>query len=220
MNTLRECSACNWKYPPTYPKSHCKFCGGEVIGMYITAASLTTERTCSTCEKTLPIEQFGKAIVGNRFGYRYSCKACEIKRFNAPHRKNSDTRKAARQRAYERSRERVEKIYEKWLETSDLPFKVLSEKEWLQTCKYFNGCAICGNEIIEARAFFVPFKDGGKYAAWNMIPVCGTCGTESTMKSNPFKWLKGVNAKTLGLTTERAEKIVEYLEQQIARAKV
>lgn len=111
----------------------------------------------------------------------------------------------------------MHKKYEDWLDRTNASFKILSESEWYAACKHFGGCAICGNESIEARAFFVPFGDGGRYTAWNIIPACGKCGVEAKINDNPFKWMTGLNAKNVGLTTERANKIIAYLEQQIEK---
>lgn len=53
---------------------------------------------------------------------------------------------------------------------------VLSEKEWLRTCGFFNGCAICGGPI-EMRGKFFHSRRGGAYTPWNVIPLCEYCGT-------------------------------------------
>lgn len=54
------------------------------------------------------------------------------------------------------------------------PVVALTEKGWLQTCKYFNGCAVCGG-AIEVRTLFFPSSMGGAYTAWNVIPLCEQC---------------------------------------------
>lgn len=220
MNTLRKCLTCNWEYPPTYNRNKCKYCGGSFDVPYISGPRLPTEVKCLKCLETKPADQFNLMRHRGRLKHRDYCKSCEKLRHKERQKRNPETYKASVRRRYLAAVDRINKKYEEWLETSDVPFKVLSEKEWLDTCRYFGGCAVCGSDAIEARTFFVPFKEGGKYAAWNMIPVCGTCGTEATLTSNPFKWLKGANARKLGMTPERAVKIVDYLEQQIERARL
>ena len=58
------------------------------------------------------------------------------------------------------------------------PVVVLTEKEWLNICKYFNGCALCGGPI-QVRALFFPSSRGGAYTPWNVIPLCEKCRLSS-----------------------------------------
>ena len=110
-----------------------------------------------------------------------------------------------------------------WLEKlQKLPFKVMNEEEWLETCRYFGGCAICGNEYIETRHFFIPFEEGGRYAVWNMIPLCGSCAAGLPKSiGNPFKWFDKYfgNAEALGLNEERKNKLVSYLYNKMKEGK-
>lgn len=66
----------------------------------------------------------------------------------------------------------------------------LTEEEWLEACRYFEGCAYCGSEDISTRGFLIPFKDGGEYAAWNVLPLCDKCGTRSIRQPNIFRTFK------------------------------
>jgi len=111
--------------------------------------------------------------------------------------------------------------YADWLDLTNVEFKLMSEQEWLATCAYFDGCAICGEEYIETREFFVKFVEGGRYASWNMFPMCSNCATKVRLAANPFIWLDDYlgAAKKLGLTEERKQKLLEYFILQIERMK-
>lgn len=98
------------------------------------------------------------------------------------------------------------------------PHKTLTEEEWLEACKHFGGCAYCGNPHIESRSMFIPFKDGGRYCAWNIIPACEECETRQKTIPNPFmrmdqKFSRGNHetAKKYGYTLEKLQRIVDYL---------
>jgi hypothetical protein len=107
------------------------------------------------------------------------------------------------------------------MDMSKIDFKPMSENEWLSVCAYFEGCAICGEEHIETRQFLVPFKDGGRYASWNILPMCEKCSGVAKKYDNPFRWLhKSLgNAYKMGLTDERKNKILEYFILQMERCK-
>lgn len=109
--------------------------------------------------------------------------------------------------------------YSEWLDLTKLDFKLLSEDDWLKACAYFDGCAICGNDHIEAREFLVGFQEGGRYTAWNIFPMCGRCAKLARQTANPFIWLDSYlgTAKKLGLTEERKQRLLEYFVLQIER---
>lgn len=99
------------------------------------------------------------------------------------------------------------------------PIRMLTEEEWLEACRYFGKCAICNNDEITTRAFFVPFSMGGRYAAWNIIPMCDHCATEYKKEQNPFiKYNKKLLAKYTRLEKRGLEdinKVFEYLERKL-----
>ena len=66
------------------------------------------------------------------------------------------------------------------------PIKTLTEDEWIRACAHFGSCATCGASSIDARGMFIPFKFGGRYAAWNIIPLCDKCATAIKFQHNPF----------------------------------
>lgn len=80
----------------------------------------------------------------------------------------------ARDNRYKR-RLLAKEMYSKWLiESKDFKKTLLTETEWLMTCKVFKGCAICHGHI-EIREFVIPYVNGGKYIQGNIIPLCIKC---------------------------------------------
>ena len=124
---------------------------------------------------------------------------------------------------YEAQKEKVTKSLNDWLaliEQVPKPIKTLTEKQWLDTCSYFKKCAYCSNEAITARSFFISFKLGGRYAAWNIIPVCDKCALQNKRQQNP--WIK-YNPITISNAAPTAEKyclkhITEYLHVRLMEA--
>jgi len=63
----------------------------------------------------------------------------------------------------------------KWrLVIAAAPKIIMTEKEWLKACAFFNGCALCGGPI-EARAKYFPKYLNGDHTAWNILPMCDDC---------------------------------------------
>jgi len=69
------------------------------------------------------------------------------------------------------------------------PMQILTEEDWLEACNYFNKCALCTEQEIDVRKFFIRFEDGGKYTPWNIIPACELCATDLRIQHNPFRYL-------------------------------
>lgn len=86
--------------------------------------------------------------------------------------------------------------------------KTLTEDQWIEAVKYFDGCAICGSESIDTRGYFIPFKYGGRYCNWNIIPMCEKCATNA--KRTPGYFLVSRPVDML--------KIIDYLEERIDAA--
>lgn len=145
------------------------------------------------------------------------CKPCILERTKKYAKDNPDKPRAAMARKRERANNISEAKYEKWLKLTELHFKPVTEEQWIEACSYFEGCAICGEEHIESRQFFVPFEEGGRYAAWNIFPMCGKCSTYARKIKNPFKWIDRSigTASLLGLTPERSERLQAYLLSKI-----
>ena len=66
------------------------------------------------------------------------------------------------------------------------PLKTLTQDEWISACIHFGKCAVCRNESVDARSFFIHYSLGGRYAAWNVIPVCEKCAIALRRQQNPF----------------------------------
>lgn len=202
MSITRACQHCKWKFPETYKKRVCMFCEGPMDTF-----------KCYKCK-----EWFHHTDMRPKNDY---CKQCELDRRNVQRRKRPHLAAATYQRKlYKYNKEEMDAM-EKLSEVRDMSYKPLTEEEWLTVCSYFDGCAICGSEFIESRSFFLPVRKGGRYTAWNVILTCGTCA-EATMTNtykNPFRWLKSDTAIQLGLTQARANKLKNYLMNQIEKVK-
>lgn len=122
-------------------------------------------------------------------------------------------------------RSKAEELFNKWLyDVSKIqkPYTTLTEDQWLEACKYFKGCAYCGKPDIDARSMFIPFKHGGRYCNWNIIPSCESCENINTSSENPFlymdrKLMRGKTnaAKKCNFTEERLHNIAEYLHSKM-----
>lgn len=206
----RTCPGCGWEYPFSFTKTKCKSCKTQF-----------TEQICVGCKELKPTETFRKYKSGKNKGHIVlECKECNKTRREIWIKDNPEMKKARIKRVVVKRNARLEARFAEWLELTTLPFKPMTDAQWLETCAYFDGCAICGSEHIESRGFFLPFKEGGRYASWNMFPMCGTCATRTRSVKNPFRWVDNSvgTAKLSGLTPERGRKIIEYLTKQIEEA--
>lgn len=146
-----------------------------------------TEGLCRKC---------GMPVVYYRHG-RPVCKQCYDKYERDPD-------------AMRRIRQRRRDLYQEWLQRiKKIPktYPTLTEAQWLKAVRHFNGCALCEHEIVDTRQYFIPFKDGGRYCDWNIIPVCESCALK--IKLNPNYFAIETNKPT-GLLN-----IVDYLEEKI-----
>lgn len=118
-------------------------------------------------------------------------------------------------------RKRAKQEYVQWKERiASVPFRPLTEDEWLQAVKYFNGCAICGADSVDARCFFISAKEGGKYVAWNVVPACEKCATHLRTNLNPFEMLDprindSLYAMKRGNNLALLHKVKDYLERKM-----
>ena len=206
---MRICPNCGHAYPSSFTGTKCKFCG-----------TFFNEQYCIVCKRVFPKDVFYTRSNG------YLTRRCpECNRKNARDWDNAHPEKRL-ERVYRFMNKRAKKAdlsYNQWIEaTSNLQSPIMSEDEWLETCRYFGGCAICGNEHIESRQFFIPFNDGGKYTSWNMFPLCGKCAAKLPLSlGNPFRWFDRYfgNAEELGLNEERRQRLIKYLQKQVNKAK-
>ena len=80
----------------------------------------------------------------------------------------------------ERERAIAADTYETWkTRLSNLQINTLTEDEWLKACNHFDGCAMCSSDSIDARGYFIAFKEGGKYNRCNILPLCDKIGRAS-----------------------------------------
>lgn len=155
-------------------------------------------------------------------GHTRRCKECDPAYQRLTYKLNPEYDKASVTRYVERLKAEAEQQYEEWMELTNIDFKPLTEKDWLEACSYFGGCAICGNEHIETRHFLLPFKEGGRYAAWNVFPLCLKCSVVTKNYKNPFLWLCrpiSRQASKMDLTNEHKQRLIEYFILQIERCK-
>lgn len=184
MQKTKKCEKCGWEYPITYPEPKCRFCGTRFKYGF-----------CVRCGKYEHL----------RYG-RY-CTKCNSKRVMECSRVDWNTERW--QKWYERRNKAFEQTFTEWMDLIakvPQPLKTLTQDEWIAACTHFGKCAICEHESIDARAFFVAYAFGGRYAAWNVIPVCEKCATALRYRQNPFIKYE-----------EAAPKIVAYLRPILER---
>lgn len=190
MNT-KKCKKCGWVFPPTYERASCRFCGTNF-----------EEGICSSCGT------FGKLFPG-----RTLCRDCHNK-----YRRESGQNNAIYAKSIKKYIKSLEDTYDEWLariKSIPKPYVFLTETQWLEVCRFFNGCALCDNKEVTTRGFFIPFKEGGKYCNWNVIPLCEQCATRCNVQPNPFKRIDARMNKTVnierGMTKQKLEVVVQYL---------
>lgn len=84
---------------------------------------------------------------------------------------------------------KLDKAYNDWMDkVKRVPAKypTLTEKQWMEACRYFDGCARCHSKDIDSRGFFIGFEVGGRYCDWNIIPLCERCSKTWALNKNPF----------------------------------
>jgi hypothetical protein len=115
----------------------------------------------------------------------------------------------------EEKRQENDDTFAKWLGKIKLlpsDYPTLTQEQWLAACRHFGGCAYCGTESIDARAYFIPFKAGGRYCDWNMVPACEKCATRIKELDNPFAYLERAKER------KALQGIIEYLEERLNAA--
>lgn len=138
------------------------------------------------------------------------CTSCE----SARHAKFIKKRREARHSELEQWLDKIKKI--------PTPYSTLTEEQWIEACKYFGGCAMCGSDDISTRLMFVDYKDGGRYCAWNIIPACEECATMRKTIHNPFSRMDStlhregnVPTKRKAFSLEKLKAITDYLERRM-----
>lgn len=190
MNT-KTCSNCGWIYPITQVGRLCLICGAEM-----------DQIKCMVCGEVKERKDFIKG--------RNMCRSC----WNFRDRANQKG-------VYKRIYAKLDKQYQEWLDLiQSVPpgYPTLTEEQWMQACKYFNGCAICGDEDIDARGFLISFDLGGRYCDWNVIPLCERCSHHFATHVNPYKQARNIDRKTVGSNYKNRnnlDKIIRYLREKL-----
>lgn len=190
--STKTCKRCGWVYPITQPGNICKICG-EPFDVVL----------CRSC---------GSIISGDeRYAGKNLCVACG-KSYNNAH-----------SPIYKKKRiEALEKRFDDWItKVQQVPAKypTLTEAQWLEVCRFFDGCARCHNEIIDARGFFIGAKLGGRYCDWNVIPLCERCASRWKLDKDIFVNVLQKDHQEKGTEyRECLEKIVQYLEVKLDAA--
>lgn len=183
-------------------------------------------RKCSTCGRIYPLNWNGKTC---RFCHTPLpggiCPGCGeyVDRLQSGHCTKCRSRLHAAWRARKRGDSATR--YKNWLNkiaSLPKPYKTLTEDQWNKACRHFSGCAYCGEPEIVSRSMFIPFKNGGRYCSWNIIPACEKCETSIVREENPFLRMNtqinrsaGGSARKLGLSEVTLQKIVDYLEGEM-----
>jgi 5-methylcytosine-specific restriction endonuclease McrA len=134
------------------------------------------------------------------------CSSCYAKRYVAEQR--------------EKTKERAEDMYMFWLsliKNVKQPYTMLTEEQWIDACKHFGKCAICGDYEIATRFFFITYADGGRYTAWNVLPICEACNRVRG-KSNPFLFYDKQLNHRFANTPNCIAPIINYLLPKLEEA--
>jgi hypothetical protein len=173
---MRICPGCNREYPRSITSVRCVHCKSNF-----------SEQLCSTCNEWKSADNYYLYSNGTP---RRECKNCGRLRKLKFDKDNRQQRYDRDRRFFDKRKATTVEQIASWREKVDkLPFKLMTEPQWLEACDYFKGCVVCGDKHIETRQYFIPFMDGGKYTAWNIFPMCGTCSTKKRMIQNPFAWI-------------------------------
>ena len=177
-------------------------------------------RTCKCCGWIYPIGQTGRRckICGQEFDEIF-CKSCkQLLPVSAFEKTRSICKKCRRpylNAFWDNHLASLDEAFNAWLEkVRRVPksYPTLTEEQWLEACRYFDGCARCHSDDIEARGFFVGAKLGGRYCNWNVIPLCEKCASNWDLELNMFRYAEQRDHRSS--TTEYREclaRIVEYL---------
>lgn len=160
---MTKCPKCNWVYPDCTTRRRCKFCG----------SMLSAPTNCTVCGAETDNNSILHRITGAPL-----CSSCishlvDLSNGGTFHFVEYDYL-----------------VLESWMRMHDKNYShTLTEQEWHKACVHFNGCALCGNEYVTNRGYFIPFKSGGKYCVHNIVPLCDECCGFLRSYSNPFRLL-------------------------------
>ena len=181
----------------------------------------STRRTCVFCKTPIPIGFCSKCGKYTDDLINSMCREC-----------HNAYKVECEMRMYKKNLANTGDAFESWLSmVKQVPksYPTLSQEQWLEACRYFDGCAMCGNELIDTRGFFIHFADGGRYCNWNVIPLCEACANSRKTRTNPFVVMHGRLGYKSVLSTEtalehahnnpkRLERIIAYLQPKLEEA--
>lgn len=190
--STKTCKRCGWVYPITQPGTCCRVCGEpfEIVA-------------CRKC---------GKVVSGNQLKPHGLCDTCHSIRNVANATKSGKKRKA-----------KLHQDFEDWVaKAKQVPknYPTLTEEQWLDACRFFDGCARCYSDTIDTRGFFISRALGGRYCDWNIIPLCERCAKVWDLDRSVFNYTlkKGSQEGRHREYRESLLKIVEYLEVKLDNA--
>lgn len=151
----------------------CKHCGWvyphSFVGTKCTICGTDfDERFCPVCKQLLPLSAFSKT--------RATCHKCRRPYENAFREKRLGA---------------MDIKFEEWLaKVKKVPknYPTLTEAQWLEACKHFDGCARCSSNDVDSRGFFIDASLGGRYCDWNIIPLCERCANTWNLTKSVFRY--------------------------------
>ncbi len=98
-------------------------------------------------------------------------------------------------------------------------YPTLTEEQWIEACRFFDGCARCDCPDIDTRGFFIDASLGGRYCDWNVIPLCERCATSWDLTKSVFKYVEKRDTQARSkLYRTKLAKIIEYLGGKLNNA--
>lgn len=174
-------------------------------------------KTCSRCERRLPLDAFYRSKDG-RQGRQNYCKRCtvEVQRERYADPVKRTTILAQGQRSRERNREAVSTRIARWREENPEAQRVwtahhratragvvstLTRDEWLEILKRFRWCCAYCDGPFESLDHVVPLSRGGANTADNVVPACLSCNSAKQDRSTSGPVYRRIGAWTPARTT-------------------
>lgn len=191
-------------------KHHCRFCG-HLLPVQDSEGNLVLKRKCVKCGDFIPEDSL-----------YLKCTKCRNEEYKLAYATDGYTKEAhsrVKARQAQKYKDSITKRYEDWqARLSKIKTHTLTEDEWLKACFFFNGCAWCGDEHIEARQYFIAFRHGGSYTACNILPACEKCAIRLYNIPNSFYKFNSIDMdmyRSTKLPKENLQRIIQYLEERM-----
>lgn len=114
---------------------------------------------------------------------KYTCKVCYSKLMKPITAKQSDYRRTAKSLIEEAINNRLQKQINLLMGREQ---KILTDNEWYELCRHFDGCAMCNSEYSDTKAVIIKPVDGGKLTRHNVLPMCSKCFSIADKFTNMF----------------------------------